>query len=126
MQLVRHTLLLCAALFSCPVLCESVETQILVHSGLTAGLRYHDAKAVWNRLRVGDYVALVREPTNPVDGNAVRVDWEGYTLGYLPRADNAAIARQLDRGAALQARITQLAKHRNHRLKLGIDIFLKM
>lgn len=28
---------------------------------------------------------LVLEPTNPYDGNAVRVDVDGRTVGYLPR-----------------------------------------
>ena len=33
----------------------------------------------------GKLVALVDEPTNPYDKNAVRVDVDGLTIGYVPR-----------------------------------------
>ncbi len=97
--------------------------RILVQSSLAAGLRHHDAKAVWAHLRVGDALALVREPDNPHDPNAVRLEWQGRMLGYLPREENTDIARQLDRGAGLQARIAELTRYRNYRLKLGVEIY---
>lgn len=74
-------------------------------SGCIAGFQYHDGPRVLDRLQVGDALALVREPGNPHDGLAVRVDWHGRQLGYLPRAQNAAIARLLDDGCAMDARI---------------------
>ncbi len=98
-------------------------TRILLQSTLTAGLRHHDAKAVWDELRVGDSLVLVREADNPHDSNAVRVDWKDRTLGYLPKSENTFVARQLDRGAALAARIVALGNYRNHRRKLEIEIF---
>jgi hypothetical protein len=103
-----------------------VAAEILVHSTLTAGLRHHDAKAVWEQLKPGDEVALVREVGNPHDPNAVRVEWNGHMLGYLPRSDNAAVARQLDRGNPLKGRIARLGKYRNHRLKLELDVYLRL
>lgn len=101
----------------------SASARILLQSTLAAGLRHHDAKAVWNDLRVGDSVVLVRDAANPFDSNAVRIDWKDKTLGYLPRTENALVARQLDRGNPLTARITTLSLYRNHRRKLGIEIF---
>lgn len=101
-------------------------SEIVVHSGLAAGLAHHDAKAVWDALRVGDALALVREPANLHDANAVRIEWRGRLLGYLPRADNAAIARQLDRGNPLQARVAQLGRYRNHRLRLRVDVYVPL
>jgi hypothetical protein len=103
-----------------------VSAEILVHSTRTAGLRHHEAKAVWDAMRQGDEVALVREPDNPHDPNAVRVEWNGHLLGYLPRDDNVAVARQLDRGNPLKGRIARLGKYRNHRLKLEIDVYLRL
>jgi len=103
-----------------------VASEILVHSTLTAGLRHHEAKAVWEQLKRGDEVALVREADNPHDANAVRVEWNGHMLGYLPRTDNAAVARQLDRGNPLRARIARLGRYRNHRLKLEIEVYLRL
>lgn len=101
----------------------SAAARVLLQSTLAAGLAHHDAKAVWTDLRVGDALDLVRETDNLHDPNAVRVDWQGRVLGYLPRADNADVARLLDRGQALKARIRAIAKYRNHRRKLEIDIY---
>lgn len=103
-----------------------VASEILVHSTLTAGLRHHEAKAVWEQLKRGDAVELVREADNPHDRNAVRVEWNGHMLGYLPRADNEPVARQLDRGNPLKARIARVGKYRNHRLKLEIEVYLRL
>ena len=100
--------------------------EILVQVSLTAGLRYHEGKAVWDRMKEGDALTLVREPENPYDLSAVRVDWSGYKLGYIPRAQNEAVARQMDRGNQLEARITKLAKYRNHRRKLEFEVFLPL
>ena len=101
-------------------------SEIVVQVSLTAGLRYHEAKAVWDQMREGDRLTLVREPGNPHDANAVRVEWNGHQLGYIPRAENAAIARQMDRGNRLAARITKLTMYRNHRRKLEVEVFLPL
>lgn len=100
----------------------SVAARVLIQTTLTAGLAHHEAKAVWDDLAPGDALALVREPTNPDDPDAVRVEWQGRLLGYLPRADNADVARMLDRGQSLAASIRSVARYRNHRRKLEIDI----
>jgi predicted secreted protein len=105
---------------------ESASSEIVVQVSLTAGLRYHEAKAVWDQMKIGDALTLVREPANPYDSNAVRVDWNGHQLGYVPRAENEVIARQMDRGNRLQARIANLTKYRNHRRKLEFEVFLPL
>jgi hypothetical protein len=101
-------------------------TEIVVQVSLTAGLRHHEAKAVWDEMRVGDALSLVREAANPYDSNAVRVDWNGRHLGYIPRTENQAVARQMDRGNKLEARITKLTQYRNHRRKLEFEVFLPL
>ena len=102
------------------------ESEIVVQVSLTAGLRYHDAKAVWDQMKVGDALTLIREAANPYDGNAVRVEWNGRQLGYIPRADNEVIARQMDRGNKLEARIAKLTTYRNHRRKLEVEVFVPL
>ena len=87
---------------------ERSPAEILVQVSLAAGLRHHEAKAVWDRMQTGDALTLVREPENPYDANAVRVDWQGHKLGYIPRTQNQAVARQMDRGNRLEARVTKL------------------
>jgi HIRAN domain-containing protein len=100
--------------------------EIVVQVSLTAGLRYHEAKAVWDQMQLGDALTLVREPDNPYDARAVRVEWNGHKLGYIPRIENEAVARQMDRGNALQARVTRLTYYRNHRRKLELEVFLPL
>jgi hypothetical protein len=98
--------------------------KLLVQSSPLAGFRYHDASVVWHELKVGDGLALVREPANPHDANAVRVEWSGRKLGYVPRSQNEALAWAMDRGEAVSARISRLQEHRNPRLRLELEVFV--
>jgi hypothetical protein len=99
--------------------------RILVQSSPLAGFRYHDAPAVFAQLRPGDPLALVREPANPHDANAVRVEWQGHMLGYVPRAENAAVAWALDRGEPLQARVSRVREHPNPRMRVEFEVFMQ-
>jgi len=46
---------------------------------------------------IGSY-ALVREPNNSADPNAIKVQVGEYLLGYVPRADAKDIAPMMDSG----------------------------
>jgi len=76
-------------------------------------------------LAVGDRLDLVREPANPHDGNAVRVEWRGRKLGYVPRAENAALAWAMDRGEPVSARISALREHNNPRLRIEFEVYVE-
>lgn len=78
-----------------------------------AGFQYHHGEALWPQLAVGQTLQLVREADNRFDDRAVRVEWQGHKLGYIPRMDNAAVSQLLDRGERLEAVITRLAKSGN-------------
>ena len=99
--------------------------QLLVQDSPLAGFRYAEAAGLWPQLREGDPLELVREPDNPHDANAVRVDWHGHKLGYVPRRENAAIAWGLDRGAPLRARVSRLAQHPNPARRIGYEIYIE-
>ena len=99
------------------------DARILVQSSRLAGFRHHEAKAHWTDMRVGDALALVREPDNVHDANAVRVDWQGHKLGYVPRAQNADVARQLDAGVPLAARISKLVKQRAPNKRIEFEVY---
>lgn len=89
-----------------------------------AGFQFHAGENLWPQLQVGQPLQLVREPTNPHDANAVRVDWNGQKLGYVPREENTAVAQLLDRKEALAARIDALAVSDNpwERMRVAIDL----
>ena len=54
---------------------------------------------------VGQALALIREPENPHDRNAIRIEWRGEKIGYVPRPDNVAIAGSIDTGTTFTASI---------------------
>jgi hypothetical protein len=102
------------------------DIRILVQSSPLAGFQYYAGNARWNEMQVGDVLKLVREPDNPLDANAVRVEWHGEKLGYLPRAENRAVAAEMDRGGSIEARIAQLREHRNPWRRLLIDVYVAL
>lgn len=102
------------------------DARILVQSSPLAGFQFHEGKALWAQMKVGDVLTLVREPDNAYDPRAVRVEWQGHKLGYVPRRENEAVARQLDRGNKLEARIVQLRKHRDPWKRIEFEVFLKL
>jgi hypothetical protein len=56
-------------------------------------------------------LALVREPGNAYDPNAMRVNLQsGETLGYLTKEFAAVCARQLNAGGDFQARISKIIR----------------
>ncbi len=89
-----------------------------------AGFQYHQGEAVWPALVVGSPVDLVREADNPYDSRAVRVEWQGQKIGYVPRTDNAAISQLLDRGEHVSAMITVLNSSANPWERIEFAIYL--
>lgn len=87
--------------------------QVILQTSPLAGFQYHAGRALFPLLRVGDRLTLRREPDNPYDAKAVLVEWRGAMLGYAPRADNAALARLMDRGVVMEGRIVHLQKSRD-------------
>ena len=100
------------------------EVRILVQSSPLAGFQYHAGQALWQEMREGDRLSLVREADNPHDANAVRIEWRGQKLGYLPRAENRSVAVALDGGEAVDARIAKLRQHRNPWQRVLIEVFV--
>ena len=61
------------------------------------GVTFDGRQEVVRRLRKGDSVMLVREPDNPFDTNAIRVErMNGEQFGYLNRQLAAQVAPRFD------------------------------
>ena len=101
---------------------RAAEAVIIVQRSPLAGFRHYGGGEVLRDLKPGDRLELVREPANPFDANAVRVEWRGVKLGYVPRRDNAAVARQMDRGVALEARLAGARENRNRCVRLEFEV----
>lgn len=103
---------------------ESV--RMLVQSSPLAGSQYHAAGELRAQMKVGDMLELVREPDNPHDRKAIRVDWRGRKLGYVPRAQNRAVAAALDQGERLVARISRLSDDPNPWRRVEFEVFIEL
>lgn len=99
--------------------------RLLVQSSPLAGYRHAQAASVWPQLRLGDALDLQLERDNPYDPNAVRVSWQGHKLGYVPRAENAALAWAMARGESVHARISRLHEFRNGRRRLEFEVTIE-
>ena len=101
------------------------QVRILVQSSPLAGFNYHQAPEVWRGMRIGDALRLERELENVHDVRAIGVRWQGYKLGYVPRAQNAALAWAMDRGENLNARVSRLQPHRNPRKRIEFEVYVE-
>ena len=73
-----------------------------------AGRQYHDADEVWNELKVGTKLRLVRDLDNRYDPKAVAIvydqkrkgeeETEEFVLGYIPKDENEIVAALLEMG----------------------------
>ena len=100
------------------------DRSVLIQESPIAGFQFHRGDAIWLALEVGEELALVRESSNTHDPDAVAVYFHEEKLGYVPRAENGAIAQMLDRGESLEARISKLLIEEDPWERIRISISL--
>lgn len=122
MPLLRTKLFVIGLLVALNAGAESVK--ILIQRSPLAGSQYYAVDRLWTDIRPGDRLTLVREPRNRHDRNAVRVDWNGNPLGYVPRAENRSVARALDAGEALEARVLRLNDDPDPWRRVEFEVYL--
>ena len=122
MRLLRTSLFIAGLLIAPPSSAESIK--ILVQSSPLAGSQYYAVAKIWDEIKLGDRLTLTREPENRHDRNAVRVDWNGHKLGYVPRAENRAVARVLDAGEKLEARVSALREDPDPWKRVEFEVYL--
>ena len=89
------------------------------------GMIPRDVQTVEPDLVPGALLPLKREPENPHDPLAIMVFSEaGYHLGYVPRAKNEVLARLLDAGKLLFARLESKSWQSGF-LKVAAHIYLR-
>lgn len=103
---------------------EAQTVKILVQRSPLAGAQYYETNVLWNDMKVDDPLKLVREPDNMYDTQAIRIEWQGHKLGYLPRAENRAVASEMDQGTRVEARIGNMVPHKNPWRRVLIDVFV--
>ena len=120
----RLLLTISLALWLGAALAESV--RVLVQSSPLAGSQDYAVGERGREKAVGDRLDLIREPDNRHDPRAIRVEWRGHKLGYVPRAENRAVAAAMDQGDRLVARISKLTEHANPWRRVEFEVFSEL
>ena len=97
-----------------------------------AGRMYHDADEVWEKLKIGTKLRLVRDVDNRYDPKAIAVVYDSieedktFILGYIPRSDNFTLSVLLDMGWThiFECRICQVSPdvHPEQQIQLVIKV----
>lgn len=103
---------------------QDADSRMILQTSPLAGFQHHAGKALFPLMAVGQPLVLLREPANPHDTRAVRVEWNGVQIGYAPRADNVDLARLMDRGTLVAARILHLQKSRDPWKRVLMEIYI--
>lgn len=119
-------LLLTISLACWLTLAQAESIRVLVQSSPLAGSQYYALGEFWREISVGDALDLIREPDNPHDPRAIRVEWRGHKLGYVPRAQNRVVAAALDAGDRLSARVSSLSDNKNPWQRVAFEVFIEL
>ena len=105
---------------------QAESMRLLVQSSPLAGSQFYALEAFWQEIRVGDELTLIREPNNRHDRRAIRVEWRGHQLGYVPRAQNRVTAEAMDAGERLSARVSAISDNKNPWLRVAFEVFIEL
>ncbi|MCP5269498.1 MAG: HIRAN domain-containing protein [Zoogloeaceae bacterium] len=126
MRFLPTTCNLFAAFSLAAAACAADNVSIQVQHSPLAGSQYYALTAAWPEIRVGDRLTLIREPENRHDRHAIRVEWRGQKLGYVPRAENRALAAAMDREERASARVSRLRDDRNPWQRVEFEVYLDL
>ena len=92
-----------------------------------AGFTYHDGCEVFDQLKIGSPLRLIRDEDNQYDTNAVAVFFGDTWLGFVPRQKNSDLALFMDMGHEdlFVARIQQLNPQAHPEQQVGVVVFVK-
>jgi hypothetical protein len=105
---------------------EAESVRMMLQNSPLAGSQYYAVGELWSQMRVGDRLDLIRETDNRHDRHAIRVEWRGHKLGYVPRAENRILANAIDQGDRLVARIARLSDDANPWQRLAFEVYLEL
>ena len=92
-----------------------------------AGFQYYQGCEVFEQLKVGIELELVRDDENPYDPEAVAIFYGNTHIGYVPRACNHDICMLLDMGAGklFEVRICRVDPEQHPERQIEVNVYLK-
>lgn len=92
-----------------------------------AGFKYWDGTEVFNHLRIGTPLRLVREKGNIHDAEAVSIYWKESKLGYIPSSMNTDISKFLEMGYGeiFKVVINRVSPEKEPNSQIGIVIKIR-
>ena len=97
--------------------------EIKLSSPYIAGFQYYKGLELDQILKENDLLILKREQQNTHDRYAIEVFSGSNKLGYLPREENKVIARMMDQGMAVKARIITIKPEESPYRKVKTEVF---
>ncbi len=105
-------------------LIKPLSREILLFDSYVAGTTHIKDESVFDDVKEGTKLVLLREPENRFDENAILVlDEKKRKLGYIPEKDNIVFARLMDAGKYLTARVRSYELKGSFR-QISISIYL--
>ncbi|HND21753.1 MAG TPA: HIRAN domain-containing protein [Acidobacteriota bacterium] len=74
-----------------------------------AGFQFYEGVDLIEDIKIGDRFELIPEPENAYDSLAVRIEYQGVKIGYIPRRENKTLHLLLRQGAKLHAEAIYVA-----------------
>lgn len=111
--------------FELPI--DKINKQTLYKKCTVAGINFHNIEEIWDELRIGTELTLIRDHHNKYDKNAIAVAFKNnFIIGYIPRKENEEIARLMDLELSIifQAEICELYEHRPYNDRIHILIYI--
>lgn len=89
-----------------------------------AGFRHHGGLERWDSLKLQAPVKLVRDSGNVFDQNAISVIFDGRKIGYVPRNYSELLARMMDHGRNLTARVARIEDPEDTWEPIHLNVFV--
>lgn len=107
------------------VLPQPYERDIFLFDIYVAGTTHiENIETIGSTLHEGDKLVFYREPDNPHDPQAIRIETiKGEKIGYVPQQDNVIFSRLMDAGKALFGKVTSKEMRRKW-LRIEVKIYL--
>ncbi len=96
----------------------------LLETTVAGTTRIKDIDKIIDSLNIRDDLILYREPDNPNDKHAIRIETiNKEKIGYVPRQNNVVISRLMDAGKKIVAEVTEI-ESRGNWFRILFAIFL--